>query len=425
MKKVMVVHPGKQHSYKTASALEKVGLLDEYVTSVYNKPMTITRLLCRLSGGGIKKKIKAHFSADIPVGKVRVIAQLRGNLALVILKIPVIKNYYSKWNNSLNDAFGKKVAKEAGRRNVNAIISYDYNSTELFEILKKENPHILKILDVSIATRPFMQITFRADYERTGDRALIEQYPEIWKEENLARARREIELADYFLAPSRVVKDSLIYCGASEDRIKIVPYGADCSRFTYSERVVKKGAPLNLIFVGIVNHRKGIHHLLSVCRKLGSKKVNVNLVGEYDSDGNIYQTYKNDDNIHFRGFIGHDTLSKMYQSADVFVFPTLGEGFGMVVIEAMSCGLPVIITNVAGGNDAITNGVDGFEIEVGNEDDLEDRIMWFYKNREQLPEMGKRAREKAEQYSWVRYEQNLADAVNEILSESMNKKDKQ
>ena len=60
-----------------------------------------------------------------------------------------------------------------------------------------------------------MQITFRADYERTGDRALIEQYPEIWKEENLARARREIELADYFLAPSRVVKDSLIYCGAS------------------------------------------------------------------------------------------------------------------------------------------------------------------------------------------------------------------
>lgn len=56
VKKVMVVHPGKQHSYKTASALEKVGLLDEYVTSVYNKPMTITRLLCRLSGGGYKEE---------------------------------------------------------------------------------------------------------------------------------------------------------------------------------------------------------------------------------------------------------------------------------------------------------------------------------------------------------------------------------
>lgn len=51
MKKVMVVHPGKQHSYRTASGLEKAGLLDEYVTSVYNKPMTITRLLCGLSGG--------------------------------------------------------------------------------------------------------------------------------------------------------------------------------------------------------------------------------------------------------------------------------------------------------------------------------------------------------------------------------------
>ena len=63
----------------------------------------------------------------------------------------------------------------------------------------------------------------------------------------------------------------------------------------------------------------------------------------------------------------HDILAQYYQDSDVFVFPTLGEGFGMVVLEAMSCGLPVIITDIAGGNDAITDGVDGFEFVAGDD----------------------------------------------------------
>lgn len=416
MKKIIVAHPGKQHSYKTASALEKAGLLDEYITSVYNKPYTITHFLSIFARGAVKKKIDSHYSNDIPVDKVKVLAQFRGNLALILLKIPVVNRFYNQWNNGLNEVFGKKVAREVSERRVDAVISYDYNSSELFDVLKKTNPQVIRILDVSIATRPFMQVTFRADFERTGDRALIDKYPEIWKEENLARAYREIELADYYLAPSKVVRDSLVYCGADVNKIKLVPYGADCNKFAYSERRVDINAPLRLIFVGIVNHRKGIHHLLNVCRKLGSNIVQVNLIGAYDSSDDLYQKYKNDSNISFCGFIGHDRLSKMYQESDVFVLPSLGEGMAMVIMEAMSCGLPVIISDKTGGNDAITNGVEGFEIEAGNEEDLEKRIIWFYNNKDKLPEMGRNARKKAEHYSWSAYEKGLEEAIREICN---------
>ena len=110
----------------------------------------------------------------------------------------------------------------------------------------------------------------------------------MWSEDSINRVYREICKADYFLAPSQVVKKSLIFCGVAEEKIKLVPYGTDCSRFEYRERVVKNG-PLNLIFVGAVDYRKGIHHLLKVVSKFDSSLIDVKLVGAYDKEYSIYK----------------------------------------------------------------------------------------------------------------------------------------
>lgn len=411
---IVVVHPGKQHSYRVVSTLQKNKHLQCFITAVYNKPGHITNFLYRISKGSIKKKIGSHYINDVPQNKVKVVSEFLGVFSLVSLKVPFLKKYYTKINDSLNDSFASNVSRYIKRNKPAAVISYDYNSALLFEKMFVECPEVIRILDVSIATRPFMQETFKKDYEQTKENALLENYPEIWSDESISRVYREIRKADYFLAPSQVVKKSLMFCGVDEGKIKLVPYGTDCSKFEYKERVVKNG-PLNLIFVGAVDYRKGIHHLLKVISKFDTGLVDVKLVGEYDAESFIYKEYHTFSNIHFCGFVTHDILSRYYQESDVFVFPTLGEGFGMVVLEAMSCGLPVIITDVAGGNDAITDGVDGFEVTAGNDEQLYEKIEWFLNHRDRIPQMAAQARKKAETYTWDVYSERLQDALDDIM----------
>lgn len=414
---VIVAHPGKQHSYRVASTLCKNSKLKYYVTSVYNRPRSLTNTLYKITKGNIKKKIGNHYISDISQNKIKVSCEFLGILSLVILKVPYIKRYYNSVNNLLNDQFAKQIVKKIKQENVDAVISYDYNSAVLFEKLEKTYPNVIRILDVSIATRPFMQESFKKDYEKTKEKALIDNYAEIWSKDSIDRVYREIKKADYFLAPSQVVKKSLMYCGVDENKIKIVPYGTDCSKFEYKKRSVQKG-PLKLIFVGAVDYRKGIHHLLKVISEFESNEVEVKLVGAYNAEDSIYKKYHKNENVEFCGFVTRDILAKYYQEADVFVFPTLGEGFGMVVLEAMSCGLPVIISDLAGGNDAITEGVDGFEFTAGDDDQLYEKIKWFIENREEIPKMAENARKKAETYTWDIYSKRLQKAIDEIMEEA-------
>lgn len=414
---VYVVHPGKQHSYRTAEALYNSGLLKKYITSVYNSPKSITRVLYSLSKGQIKKKIGSHYIKEVPMEKILVKCELLGVLSLIILKIPVVRKIYPFFNGLLNDVFGRKIYKIIHNNASRAVISYDYNSSKLFDLLDQNNESVIKILDVSIATRPFMQKIFKEDYILSGEQALIDNYYEIWNEKSLARVYKEIEKADYFFAPSQIVKQSLIYCGAESSKIKVIPYGTDISKFPYKARETHNEV-IKLIFVGAVEYRKGIHHLLKVITKFEQKEISLKLIGAYDSNDKLYKDYHNIENIEFCGFVTHDELVSYYHDADVFVFPTLGEGFGMVVLEAMSCGLPVIISDVAGGNDAITDGIDGFEIKAGNEEELYLKIKWFLDHREKIPEMAEHARKKAEKYTWELYSDKIVNAVYQIMEEN-------
>jgi glycosyltransferase involved in cell wall biosynthesis len=109
--------------------------------------------------------------------------------------------------------------------------------------------------------------------------------------------------------------------------------------------------------------------------------------------------------------VPHATLNDHYTSASVFVLPSLVEGLPLVLLEAMSCGIPIITTKNAGGLDLITDGVEGFVLDARDTEALKEKILWCYQNPQALAEMGRAARLRAEQLTWLRYRRTLINAL--------------
>ena len=118
----------------------------------------------------------------------------------------------------------KSCTRRVIKHNVDAVIMYDTTATTCFEYLKKYAPHIKRVLDVSISTGRFMKDNFEKDMLLTGDEGHREESEFLWNKTVMLDRDREIESSQYFLAASNIVKKSLIYCGAKEDQIYIIPY---------------------------------------------------------------------------------------------------------------------------------------------------------------------------------------------------------
>lgn len=413
--KIIVAHPGKQHSFRVAKALNEAGLLDKYITTVYNKQGSVTALLGKLAGGKLRNKISNRRTNDIDDTQVVQICEVRGLIGLFLTKIPYLHKRWPWWNAYLNDCYGRKVAKYAIKHNVDAVIGYDGNSTVLFEILKEKAPQITRILDVSIINRKFMRDQFDKDIEVFGCDEIKKEYPLIWVDKYLNKYIREVELTNYFIGASEIVKRSIVYCGGEEECIYRVPYGVDVEKFSFSEESENKEDKLNIIYIGSVLYRKGAHHLMKVVSEYFTNKVQLTMLGHFETDTEMYKKYSKMENISLVGFVTRDKLVDTMKKADVLVFPTLAEGFSMSVLEALSCGIPCCVSENAGANDVIKNEYNGMVFPVHDEDALKAVIDWCCAERKKLKEMRINARKTAEEYTWNHFYENYVNAVKDIL----------
>jgi glycosyltransferase involved in cell wall biosynthesis len=101
---------------------------------------------------------------------------------------------------------------------------------------------------------------------------------------------------------------------------------------------------------------------------------------------------------------------------DLFVFPSLAEGFGLVIGEAMATGVPVLTTTNTGGPELIVDGQEGWCVPAHDVDSLAERIEWAYRNRDALYDMGLMARLKAEQWTWADYRRKLTEELSKNLN---------
>jgi glycosyltransferase involved in cell wall biosynthesis len=117
-------------------------------------------------------------------------------------------------------------------------------------------------------------------------------------------------------------------------------------------------------------------------------------------------------------FVGQTSRSKVLEEIgrfDVLILPSLFEGFGLVILEAMAAGLPVITTQNTGGPDVIGEGKEGFVVPAGDAEALREKMEWFTQNPEKAAEMGKAAHRKAKEFNWERYGAEYARIIREVV----------
>jgi len=175
------------------------------------------------------------------------------------------------------------------------------------------------------------------------------------------RALRMMDDVDFVLSPSRYVSDSFLRRGFLPEQIIYNPFACDLTRFYPAQNPRPKNRPLTIIHTGMLGLRKGTPYLLEAFRIVKKRHPSARLIlvrQIHDSIKPVLARYQ-DLPIEWSPGGNHQALSALLREADLFVMPTLEEGFARVLSEALACGLPVITTAHSGVNDFIvpeTNG---------------------------------------------------------------------
>ena len=225
-----------------------------------------------------------------------------------------------------------------------------------------------------------------------------------WKDE-------ELSLADYVFVPSEHVRRTL--AGAVPDeKIRVVSYGAPPVR-ARKPISLESGKPLQILFVGALAQHKGIGYLLDAVEALGSQ-AELTLIGRrfrannrVDAACRRWRWYES---------LPHAEVLNLMGEADVLVLPSLTEGCALVVLEALACGLPVIVTPNTGSLEFVQDGCEGFVVPICCSDAIAERLNILNRDRELLAEMSRNAHAKAVEKSWENYRAKWIDTLKAVSS---------
>lgn len=231
----------------------------------------------------------------------------------------------------------------------------------------------------------------------------------------LARKDRELELADTVFVASSFTRETLREApgGAGRD-VVLLPYGAPAVPAAPAPVARRAGEPLRILFVGSLGQRKGLRYLLEAVETLGPGH-ELTLIGRPPAAGCAPLERALRRHRHIPALPHAGILDEMRRH-HVFVFPSLFEGFGLVLLEAMACGLPVIATPHTAAPDIVEPGVEGFIVPIRSPEAIAARLGELAADEPRRQAMGRAARLRAEAFTWAAYRAGAAAAVRQRLS---------
>ena len=401
MKDVVVAIAGKKESYLIAEELIKENRLKSYITPVYYKKNSITCVFSFFFKGkkNIYKRILQRKKDNLTPYVIQKY-ELLGLLELVLTKWGILPVFLENLRWYLANRINIYAIKVAKRRHAKIVFLWGTKlSKKPFLYRDKHCPYIKICVFATGAFPKYIESICKMDMKKSDDNYVESLLVSECNSQNILNAYFVTQNADGFITTSSFVKRSIVNSGANIDKVKVLKYGVEKELFpskkqysNYVDGVVK------FIFVGRVEPIKGIHHLLLAFSKLPANKCKLFIVGDYKKEDPYVKMFYRVHNIEFVGSIMHADLYKYYQMADVFVLPSISEGFGRVCMEAMQVGLPVILSENVGACDLVKEGENGFVVPVSDRQKLYESMMFFINNKEKIEIMGKKSSLIADSY---------------------------
>ena len=226
-------------------------------------------------------------------------------------------------------------------------------------------------------------------------------------EEKLFRKEEELRMADRITCPSQFVLDSISKEIKQHTPCQISPFGSPESQHSDGKVVSKTSNSLKLLFVGSMSQRKGLADLFEAMKLLKKEPVSLSILGQPSLSMEFYRKQFSDF-IYYLPCTNHE-VRKIMQQHDALVLPSIVEGRALVQQEALSCGLTIITTRNAGGEDLVEEGLTGHLVPIRSPEKLARCIMKNIEEINSLKEKKLECLRKAKQYSWGEYASKIID----------------
>lgn len=403
-KRVILSHSGKQHSYHVAKALQELGYLEKFYTSSYVRSKWLQEFIERSGNtfwsrrflhGLFGEQVEANWRFEIPE---LVYNRLYGQTQK---SIDAIYNRDIKFDNY--------IARRMGRLRGEIFWGFQGSSFESLNAASQSGK--LAICELATAHAPAAKRILEEEKELSPDWAdSIDNVS--FSQEYYQRLCEEPHRADIVVGASQFTLQTLRESGVEEKKLRYLPLGFEADRIPFMENKESRKGPLKLLFAGRITQRKGIKYLLEAMKEFDPKQAELHIIGYVHGSGKALMKY---DNFILHPPVQQYELFKMYSEFDAFVLPTVFEGFGLVILEAMAAGLPVITTPHSIGPEIIDHGKNGYIVPIRKVEALASTIRdLMSKSEGEMDQMRRLARTSAMNLSWVKYRERLARVMMEI-----------
>ena len=408
-----VAQIGAREHYAVARALHQREALDRLYTEFWSGDSILANRARQNPRFGPLGALLNRYHSHIPRDKVTAFnLPTLGTAALdlVASRLGRERSLAADYNEYLR--IGKKFARrtigDLSKRGLDAekhaFFGYSTGCLETLRWLRKRGvPTVVGQIDAGRVDEDLV----RAENEKwPGWAALPGRIPAAYHE----RIREEWDAASLVLVNSNWSRDALMKQGVPAEKMVVVPLAYEASAQMQPRAPRVFDAPLRVLWLGNVTLRRGIPYLLEAARLLQSTDIRFTVAGT------LYireeKTADAPANVEFLGRVPRAETAALYAQCDVFVLPTLSDGFALTQLEAMAHGLPVIATTHCG--QVVTPGVDGEIVPICDGAALAEAILKFDRDREQLRAMSKNALEKSRQFSLETLADNLENTLGTL-----------
>ncbi len=407
--RIVLSHPGTGvFVQQTGRALFEAGILQRFVTTVVDRPEAGWRHWAAVShwlDGQLRRRAVHDFPDSLATAHPG-----RELLRLLVQRFDrsgVWTDMVWEW---AEHGFDEWVARHQ-LDGAQAVYAYEHAALSTFDEAKQrricciydvpapEHEFAQRVRDEEIAKHPEMD----SAYQRRAHRRCAAR---------TARRRSEWQAADLVFTNSEFTKSTYAAAGLDVSKVRVIAPGAPPVGVEAAGHLRPRSTgPMRFLYVGGVALHKGIYYLLEAWRRLRvpPSRATLEIVGEIALPRAILRRCP--DGVHLRGRLRPEEVFRCYREADALVFPTLCDGFGMVVTEAFSQGLPVITTPRAGAAELVRESLNGMIVPAADSSALADALDWCLNHPAELFAMRAEARATAAAWQWSDYRQRLVEVV--------------